>query len=296
LEPGEYARARKYGDVRLVTSVALLGELPVASGAIAVGDGFTGLSPAKPPSGAIPRGSYPVDVSLARYEDDGFCAAGDVRLAVARIRFSREPVVAWVESDVGAGVDSGTGGFADGDIGEAWPPDESESERIMAELDAASLGPSACGKRFELGGRVVFAFSSGIGDGSYDGYWGMDADGNPAAFCLDFDLLVRDVTLDVELALPLGRGAFDHPAFRAAGVEARVAWFDKNRLVITSKAGRLPFARWKCGDRYLRPTTKYGGRSVEVQLDARPANGVLVVRIVQGTEPMLPAPKPAGYR
>lgn len=273
-------------------SVVRLGELPIASGALALGDGFTGLSSTSPPEGVIPVGSYPVDVALARYLDEGSFEAGDERIAAARVRFSNEPVARWVVSEVGAGVDSGTCGFADGDIGEVWPPaSESEDDDVLAELDAARLGPSANAKRYERDGHVVFVFSSGVGDGLYDGYWGLDARGNPAAFCLDFDLLVRDVTEDVELSLPLARGAVDHPALRAAGITARVPWFGRRQLVVCSEGGRTPMLRWRSGDRYLHPTLESRDRKVMLSLapEHQPPGGVLVVRIVKAQEPMRPA-------
>lgn len=277
-----------HDGMRLVTSVVTLGELPISSGALGVGDFFTGMSKTSPPSGVIARGSYPVDLSLVRFLDDGFCSAGDVRVAVARIRFSREQAVRWVLASDGAGVDSGTCGFIDG-IEDYFGLSDEDGERLLGEFERASLGPSANGAEFHADGRVVFAFSSGLGDSLYDGYWGLDASGNVVAYCLDFDLLVRDITLDVELALPLGRGKIRHPALDEAKVVARVPWLDTSCVVVSSSGPRHAYARWKCGDRYLRPMTTWKGDSLEVRLDGRPSGGSLVLRIPRGREAMRPS-------
>ena len=127
------------------------------------------------------------------------------RVAAARILLSSQAVTRWIEADVGAGVDSGTCAFVDADFESEWAPDEDESEPLLdaMELESSSLGPSANAVHRKLGTRDVFAFSSGLGDGIYSAYWGLDETGAPAVFCLDFDLLVCPVTIDV----PSGRFA-----------------------------------------------------------------------------------------
>jgi hypothetical protein len=293
---------RDNDGVIYVTALTALGDLPVASGAVSLGDVFTGLSPARPPSGAIPRGSYPVDLALVRIASEGGAGTkGDVRVAAARIRFREGPATAavgastWVRASVDAGVDSGTCGFADGDV--LWPPpEEAATEELLAILEASpatraeALGPSVAAVRHVVGDRVVFAFSSGYGDGIYPAYWGLDDAGEPVALCLDFELLITTETVDVVLPWPLGRGAVSDSALRDAGIEARVPWLSANKLVLRSTGERHAYARWRHPEGTLsRPETRWISRGeVEIAFEGRPEGAVLVVRIPQRDVAMTP--------
>ncbi|MDC0673739.1 DUF4241 domain-containing protein [Nannocystis radixulma] len=281
--------------VRLTTRVVTLGDLRIESGAVALGDAFTGLAAARPEGAPIPKGSYPVDLSLVRFPlADG---QADVRVAAARVRFSDEPAVAWVET-LGAGVDSGTCGFTDGDVDEWTPADETASDELQNALERAVLGPSALGVRHVLGERVVFAFSSGNGDGVYAGWWGLDAAGRPVALCLDFGLLVSPVTTDVALPWPLRRGRIDHAALHAAKLGARVRWFAPKKLVLRQGGDKSAYARWKHDDgTWSSPPARfvgsgYGPPCLEIDWAARPAGAVPVIRIVEREAALTPIEVP----
>jgi hypothetical protein len=261
--------------VRLVLRTVPLGELAIASGAIAVGDAFTGLAPVRPPSGAIAPGAYPVELALVRFEDDGICQNADERVAAARVRLAAAPAVRWVRAEHGAGVDTGTVAFTDGDV--PFAPDEAEGEALEARLQAGPLGPSVVAARATLGARTVLAFSSGLGDGIYPAFWGLDAGGAPVALCYDFGLLITAVTDNVVLGWPLARGAIREPRLAQHGVRARVPWLGARRLVYRGNA----FARWRLPDgTWRRPRTQAlgaGGRAVA--LGDRPDGAELVLRV-----------------
>ncbi|MCA9594838.1 MAG: DUF4241 domain-containing protein [Myxococcales bacterium] len=266
--------------------VVRLGMLPINSGRIAVGDAFTGVSAVSPTMEAIPPGSYPLDLSLVHYEDDGICQKGDVRIAAARLSFSDTPVTRWVPADHGAGVDSGTVAFTDGDS-EEWVPDEELSERWIRELDAEALGPSANAMMRNAGSREVALFSSGLGDGIYDAYWGLDGRGQVHAFAIDFDLLITPETIDIELPWPRGRGGVHDETLRAHGVQVRVPWLDPKRLELTTNGHHHAFVRWRTADgRFLRVEMERKKGAYRITPGEPPDGALLYVRIVIGDRPM----------
>lgn len=279
------------GDGNLHTmSVHRMGELAITSGAIGVGDAFTGLSRAVPPSGMIQKGSHPVELSLVRYEADGVCQRGDVRIAAARIVLLGAEVASWVEADVGAGVDSGTCAFVDGDFESDWAPTEDESEPLLDEIgdESSSLGPSANAVHRKVGTRDVFAFSSGLGDGIYTAYWGMDAAGAPAVFCLDFDLLVCPVTVDVELDWPLKRGSLKLEELEPLSVRARVPVLKPGRVEVECDGKIHSFARWRLPDGNLRhvPAEMLGKGRIRFDMRERPEGATPLLRVVTGQRAM----------
>jgi hypothetical protein len=150
------------------------------------------------------------------------------------------------------------------------------------------LGPSASGVRGVVGERPVFAFSSGMGDGCYAGYWAIDAHGAPVAFFLDFDLLTTDEVVDVVLPQPLSRGAQHHPVLADAKVSVRVPWLDRERLVVEPGRSTRAYARWRGDDglfRRLRAVSRKSG-AIELDLADRPGGATLVVRVVVRSVPM----------
>jgi len=267
-----------------------LGDLEIASGAIGLGDAFTGLARALPPSGAIPKGRYGVELSLLRYETDAECSRGDVRVAAARVKLSDEPVSNWVRADVGAGVDSGTCAFVDADFDSEWEPSESESETLLRamESDSASLGPSASAVHQRLGARSVFAFSSGIGDGIYAAYWGMTQSAEPAMFCLDFELLLCPIQVDIPVDWPLSRGALKSEQLEALSVKASVPLLKPGRLEVQYDATKFPIARWKMPDGSQRhiPGQFLDRRRLLFDFRERPDRAELLLRVVTGRRPM----------
>ncbi len=279
------ARLEDADRMRMHLRVVRLGDLPVASGRLAVGDAFTGLAALAPPAGRIPDGSYPIDLALVHYDDDGVCQRGDARIAAARIAFSAQPVARWLQGDHGAEVDSGTVAFKDGGSNE-WAPDEADADRLLADFGNAALGPSANALMTEAGGHALALFSSGLGDGIYDGYFGLDASGGLAAYVIDFDLLVVPRTIDVEIPWPRGRGAISDDTLREHAVEIAVPWLDPSRLVLECKGSHHAFLRWRAPDgRYSRIPMERKGKTMRLTPGATPPGATLTLRVVVGDQP-----------
>jgi len=168
-----------------------LGVLDLSSGRITACDAFNG--ECGPFNRDVPAGRYPVDVCVALFP-------AQERVAFSRVVFSRRRVKQWVPADVETGdsaapvpyaVDSGTGCFSDQagfllfrDRMETDPP-FADSVLVLLEenrRDAwswANLGSGDFG---------VVLFSSGRGEGEFASYWGLDAQGRPAALVTDFNV------------------------------------------------------------------------------------------------------------
>jgi hypothetical protein len=176
-------------------------DLLVPTGRVVACDPFT--SPdAEPFAREVPAGAYPVTLSVAHFDD------GDERVAAAMVRFAGREAVTWemaltAEDDpaelgegeiFGYGVDSGSGCFMDEAAAESLTDrmerDERYVEEMAAEMDKtyvdtwswASLAPG------ETDPSNVVAFSSGVGDGRYASYFGLDAEGNVVSLVTDFSL------------------------------------------------------------------------------------------------------------
>jgi hypothetical protein len=191
------------GTFRCVTRQ--IGLLAVPSGRVVVGDPLTDLSPI-PFATFVPRGEHPVLVAIARLRrPEGV----DERIACAMVRFSDAPPERWViattpeqdpaeleEGEIfGYGVDSGIGCFASVEAavalqrrmeaGEAYADYiVEEAEKVyVSTRDWASVVP-------EPGGTAnVVLFSSGMGDGFYASYWGLDGAGTPVCLVTDFQVV-----------------------------------------------------------------------------------------------------------
>jgi hypothetical protein len=143
-------------------------------------------------------------------------------------------------------------------------------------------------------GRTVVAFSSGYGDGVYASYWGLDAGGAPAVLCLDFEVLITDVTVDVPLGWPLRRGGIRDPRLRQHGVAARVPWLGAHRLIHSYGKDHFAYARWHLPDEtWRRLSGKPSGRNRRSHsLSDRPDGAELTIRIAVGQRPCGRAPAP----
>jgi hypothetical protein len=266
------------GNVLTIRIVAM-GDLPLRSGKVALGDPFTGLAAMAGPAGALPSGSFPVELAVVDYPHH------DSRVAVARVRFSNAKIDHWAQAEVGAGVDSGTAGFADGADVEA-----ASDEKVAGALEkalTASYVDTFSTAQIEIGGGKVFAFSSGIGDGCYSAHWAIGSDGAPTSLCLDFDLLTESDTEDVEIGLPLPRGGLRHPLLEKHGMSAWVPWLGRRRLFVKYASPKFPYARWKLPDGTLtRVQTRSHNARSEFALTPAPPGARLLLRIAVGTRRM----------
>jgi hypothetical protein len=268
---------------RLATRVAEIGALALRSGSVAVGDPFTNLAAMPGPAGPLPAGAYPVDVCVVTYPNR------DSRIAVARLRLSDGPASRWVEATHGAAVDAGTAGFADG----------ADIDRVLTEATGDALEKAMDATYVETFGTAlldlgdgagsVCAFSSGIGDGVYAAWWGLDEAGVPVALCLDFDLLTESETDDAELDLPLRRGGVAHPVLARHGVRARVPWLAPSKLRVRYQPPKYVHARWKLPDgTYARlQGVKFTGQNrTAYDLRAPPDGARLSLRVTVGERRM----------
>ena len=162
----------------------------------------------------IPAGSYPVELSVCRSEIAG------LRITAARLFISRRPVVRYELAmqkgskieDLGKpnvwsffGVDAGLACFADVRTSEDWRvffekwqeenPGKSKYTDYFEPLFRKSYeehpevqrqgGDFLVWQLPETGQRIVL-FASGMGDGIYSGYWGLDAEGEIACLVVPF--------------------------------------------------------------------------------------------------------------
>lgn len=178
-----------------------IGRLRLPTGRIVACDPFVAAD-SGPFSRAVPPGDYPVRLAIADLQ-------GDQRVAYAGVFFSDAVAASWEmavlphlkgrtsDHEYWYGVDSGTGSF--GDV------------KAMSRLDAAIASQPDCWEqvnarmeetyvhtwswteetRFGEDGNI-FLFSSGLGDGAYPSFFGLDASGDPSCLVTDFCVLGED--------------------------------------------------------------------------------------------------------
>lgn len=157
----------------------------------------------------VAPGTYEVGVCVAALPEWG------QRVALARLVFSPSPVVEWREATYvingerqsGFRVDAGLACFMDQTTRDlfvrvvndfhATGPDSNYYDDVLASQFKQNADPSdpydagdwimhSPGKGDD---RNVAMFASGLGDGAYHAYWGVDAAGQPAMLVADFNLL-----------------------------------------------------------------------------------------------------------
>lgn len=153
----------------------------------------------------IPAGSYPVELSLCRSEIAG------LRIAAARLVINDVPAVRYEiampkgkqREDLGKagvftffGVDTGLACFADAQVSEEyrvffenWQKENPGKNKYTdyfktffeksyeAHPETQNPGGSFLEWSLPETGRGMVLFTSGMGDGIYSGYWGLDAEG-----------------------------------------------------------------------------------------------------------------------
>ena len=201
------------------------GRIALPSGRVIACDPLVSLETSgRPFTRAVPEGRYPVTLGLL----EGDVALASVRFGRAKVA-RWELALSAGERDEGRpgyGVDSGKGCFADADAAEGYAAQrralgqrvaqqlldegvdpkgpswhEAYAARIAEEgpdlLAAAAMSAAIQKKRFASivlggeGGGSLVAFTTGVGDGVYASYWGLDAKGRPMMLVTDFGLLDR---------------------------------------------------------------------------------------------------------
>lgn len=172
-----------------ICMIKSLGLLDLASGGITACDPFNG--DCGPFNRHVPAGRYPVDVCVALFPEEE-------RVAFSRVLFSMQRVKQWVPADIETGdsaatvlyaVDSGTGCFSDRagfllfrDRMEMDPSFADSVQILLEENNRVAWSWANLGS----GGFGIVLFSSGWGRGEFASYWGLDAQGRPAALVTDF--------------------------------------------------------------------------------------------------------------
>lgn len=167
------------------TRDVLPGRLRLPSGRVAVDAYFTGDT--KPLARRVATGSYPVRVTLARSLKSPRSAES---VALATLVVSERPTVRW-ERATTVGVDGGIAGFSSAEGAQAIAA--LGEDRWLERYDELGRALEAHGYRVVLArageGTDLALFSTGLGDGGYTAYTGLDADGQPTRFVLDCGLL-----------------------------------------------------------------------------------------------------------
>jgi hypothetical protein len=175
----------------VATRDVLPGRLRLPSGRIALDAYFT--EDSKPLARRAPPGSYPVHVTEAR----PVSGPGGDGVALATVVVSDNPTVRW-EPAASIGVDGGVAAFTSGEGAEriASLQGDDWEERYEAFYDVMTAHRSSIGLAKVDDDTNLAIFSTGLGDGGYSAYTGLDADGQPTQFVLDCGLLHLDWPVD----------------------------------------------------------------------------------------------------
>lgn len=195
-----------------------IGELRVTTGKIVADDPYS-LIESTPFVQVFPKGSFPVELSIARITDPAMYKEGredlvDERIAFVRVVFGDAPVARWAGAERefspdadpnnlyeqarwGYAVDSGTGSLLDAKAYQ-WLSEQQEldnpevAQELMDAWESAaveSFRPSRSWLVTELEtGDNIALFSSGFGNGVYHSYIGYAEDGSPVQLVTDFNV------------------------------------------------------------------------------------------------------------
>jgi hypothetical protein len=176
-----------------------IGRLRLPSGRIVAADAM--VEPTLPAfDRAVEPGEYPVHLAIAHFRK-----GGDQRIAAAWLVFGSNAIARWVPTRLDAtarrqpkpgepaayGVDSGTGSFLSPEAAASMTAQLSDefAERVAEQMHATYVHTREWAM-VELPGQLNLAlFSSGLGDGAYASFWGLDADDKPVVLLTDFGLL-----------------------------------------------------------------------------------------------------------
>jgi Protein of unknown function (DUF4241) len=173
-----------------------IGEINIESGKIIACDPIL-MHQAVPFSQIFPTGKFPVQLAIAKIKLDE-------RVAFSRILFSNKPVASWryalhngeKEMSIfdttfyGYSVDGGVGIFIDSTANFAFnamsTTDNALPERVfMSEMDKHTRQTWQYAV-YNFGNHNLATFSTGLGDGSYGTYIGLDKEGNVCRLLTDF--------------------------------------------------------------------------------------------------------------
>jgi hypothetical protein len=192
------AKERMFADMTLRQH--RIADLHLPSGSLIACDALAFLEP-KPFELPLPRGTFPVILSVAHFSDDQ-------RVAFASIRFRESAPVVWDMLTLdgqdtatlsegyffGYGVDTGTGCFIDASAARVLESKMSADPdyyiQMMTEMKRTYIHTWSW-LDMPFGDGNLVAFSSGAGDGAYATYAGFDTDGEIALVVTDFSIVPR---------------------------------------------------------------------------------------------------------
>jgi hypothetical protein len=199
-ESSFFENAKANQDTIAITFYTVeIGTIYVETGKIIACDPIV-MRDAHPFGQRFPKGSFPVQLSIAKYDNDE-------RVAFSRIYFSDHPVAKWEfavakgkkqiplasKDFYGYGVDGGEGVFIDSAANEDFTrmsnKDEDLWETVFSDEMAKNYHNTWEFMVYDFGGHKLACFSTGFGDGTYATYVGYDANGKICRLLTDFGLI-----------------------------------------------------------------------------------------------------------
>lgn len=190
---GTRAKANEYDILFFPVNI---GELKVESGKIIAWDPIF-MQTGNPFTETFPNGNFPVQLAIAKIQNDE-------RVAFSRIFFSDKPVATWRyalhngQKDLsifdstfyGYGVDGGIGMFIDSVAARRFTELAASDKNLWDKVFVDEMGKHTRMTWehlvYNFGTHNLATFSTGLGDGSYATYIGLDKDRNPCRLLTDF--------------------------------------------------------------------------------------------------------------
>ena len=244
------ARFEGLADEVWTNRIRHVGELRFPSGKVLVADSLaTSFEREVPLDHEVAEGPFDVFVAMAETSVDRRVSAAWVRLSENKVRSWAPAFYEGYEPDdtyvPGFGVDSGTACIADFDAARSVAG-EAAGDRLLAAFGEADVGSDAPVLFHPDMPERFFACSSGLGDGFYSSFWGLDASGQPAVLLVDFDLLIVPIWESFDLEFPLKRGRIDAPVLEKTGATAwipRLPLFGSPKLRVRDRVPRVRVLR-----------------------------------------------------
>ena len=170
-------------DTPSLTDDVIAGHLSLPSGRVVADSTLIGT--VEPMSQVATPGDYPVFVTVGRLP-----GAADDQVAFASLVVSDAPTVSWVPGTTVA-VDGGTAAFtsAEGSARLAGLGETANLAAVDAAFDSLTAHDDLITEVPIGDGTDLAMFASGYGDGTYGVHVGLDADGRPTRYVMDFAIV-----------------------------------------------------------------------------------------------------------
>ncbi len=265
------------------------GELTLSTGRVQVADALcTGWEDYPAFERRAPPGSHTVHVSLAEREDDWVISCAWLKFSDAKISHFEPAFFEGYEPDdgyaPGFGVDSGTAAITDADrAGDL--DNERDGEDLLNAINATSGREEFC---FHPNAPdALFCTRSGLGDGFYEVFWGLDDAGEPVCMVVDFGLMTVPIWKVATFPMPVRKTKLTHPVFDETGARAQVKkpWFGELELHVDNA---IPRVRGIAnGEVVSHPNRVFQGSTAVYPL-AKLEGDTLEISISAGRKPAVP--------